>query len=31
LLIFGEGVPPGLKQAGELDLPCHGNSIPYME
>src|SRR5438128_9768377 len=31
LLIFRKGVPPGLKQAGELDLPRHKRSIPYRE
>ncbi|HMD18358.1 MAG TPA: hypothetical protein VKH18_16950 [Terriglobales bacterium] len=31
LLIFGQGVPPGLELAGELDFPCHGDSIPCME
>src|ERR1700676_572614 len=31
LLIFAQSVPPSLKLAGELDVPCHADSIPYME
>ena len=31
LLIFGQSVPPSFKLAGELDVPCQADSIPYME
>src|SRR5208282_729663 len=31
LLIFGQGVPPGLKLAGELFLPCQEYNTPYVE
>jgi len=31
LLIWGQGVPPSLELAGELDVACHVLNIPYKE